>query len=163
MDGNYKIIALLVLLIFSSCKNNTTTISKEKEFIENNINILIDSVEHFDMSKYMTKKDDISIGLIDSIVVENRHFKATKKFSTIKIHPNNVLHYKSKYKLHLVSLNNRDVNVIFIQFCDFQINDNKASIIVRKTRGIGMIENIYFFEKENNIWILKKKKMLSMG
>ncbi|NDP27961.1 MAG: hypothetical protein GZ087_11120 [Flavobacterium sp.] len=165
MDGIYKIITLLMLLLFCGCKNKETIISNEKEFIKNNIKTLIDSVESFDMSKYMTKKDVFSIGLIDSIVVENRHFKVnkSKNFVTLKIYPNDIIYFKSKYELKLVPLNNKNTNILFIQFCDFQINENKASIIVRKTRGIGMIENIYFFEKENNIWILKKKKMLTMG
>ncbi|MBD0726730.1 hypothetical protein B6A10_16300 [Flavobacterium sp. L1I52] len=163
MDGIYKFI--IILIFFCSCKNNKETHSIEHKFIKYNINVLIDSVESFDMSKYMTKKDIFTIGLIDSITVEDRHnnVNKSKNFIPLKIHSNDILEFKSKYELKLVPRKNHDSNILFVQFCDLQISENKASIIVRKTRGIGMIEDIYFFVKEKNIWVLKKKKMLTMG
>ena len=165
MNGIYKIIFLISFIIFIGCKNNDNTNSKGKAFIKRNINILIDSVGYFDMSKYLNKKDVFSIALIDSITVEGRHTNGNKsiKYLTFKIHQNDIELFNSKYKLKLVPVKNRATDIVFIQFCDFKINEAKASIIVRQTRASGMIENIFFFEKNNGIWILKKKKMLTIG
>jgi hypothetical protein len=85
MDGRFKVIVFVIL--FSACqkKNNLDRINQNvlniksgKEFITQNINFLIDSVEGFDMSKIPrpAKFNDIKIekfkiGLLDSILIDN--------------------------------------------------------------------------------------------
>lgn len=174
MDGKLKI--LILFCLFWSCKNkndldninkNVLNNKTGKEFITQNINFLIDSVERFDMRKIPRpekfkdiKIEKFKIGLLDSILIENKQGTGFLKFN---LDTNNLINFKSEYEINIVKVNNYDINILFVRFSNFKIEKDSASIDVKKTIGISMIKDRYYFKKENNMWIMKKKKWLSMG
>lgn len=172
MIGNYKIVAILVLILFCSCKKQDDK-EKGRELITQNINILIDSIECFDMSKMPVsnvslkdfksykpvKIEQITVGLLDSILIESNE----KDFSDFNLQKSDLVNFKSEYKINIVKVNNYDINVLFVRFSNFIINEKEASIDVKKNIGISMIKNRYYFKKENDVWVFKKKEFLGMG
>ena len=74
-----------------------------------------------------------------------------------------LINFKSDYQIKIVKINNYDTNVLFVNFFNFKIKNNKASIEVKKKIGISMVHHKYYFEKENDIWVFKKKVLLGMG
>lgn len=170
MDG--KVIILLISVLFLNCekktdqhvKRNVLKKQEAKEFILENINILIDSVESFDMGKYSKFKnlkiEKFKISLADSIITEKNSFGAFLNFTLDK---KMIANYKSDYEIKLVQNYNEDIKYLFVQFSNFQLEDNAAEISVRKKIGISMVKDRYYFERKNNKWVLKKKKLLSIG
>lgn len=173
MDGKLKIIMLIFL--FCCCENknkndhkieDTSFNKKGKEFIIENINFLIDSVERFDMSKVPAREkfkdikiEKFKIGLLDSILSKNNE----SEFLKFILYKNDLINFKSDYEVSLVKINNYDTKILFVSFSNFRFGENDASIDVKKVIGISMIKNRYYFKKENNKWILKKKQLLSLG
>lgn len=170
MDG--RIIVLLVSVLFLNCEKKTNRNVKAdvlkkkeaKEFVIENINILIDSVEGFDMSKYpkfrKLKIEKFKISLADSIITEKNSFGS---FFNFRLDKKILENYKSDYEIKLVQNYKEDIRYLFIQFSNFTIDDNVAEISVKKKIGISMVKDRYYFQKKNNKWILKKKQLLSMG
>lgn len=170
MDGKFKIIVILIVAIVCSCKKQVTVENSGRELITQNINVLIDSIEMFDMrlffvpEKYKNvKTEKISIGLLDSIVVENLSNIKETNFIKFNISEKEIHNYKSNYKIAIVKLNNFDTKVLFVRFSNFEINENNASIVVKKVIGISMIKERYYFIKQNDMWVFKKKEFLGMG
>ena len=127
--------------------------------IQQNSSILIDSVSAFDIQSLDPKveKEKLSIGLIDSIYYKNTASESDKYLITFKLHKADLVNFKSDYELHLVQDNNQDVNILFITFSNFIIDNNNARIRVRKVKGTSMMKATFFFEKKNNVWIFRKK------
>ena len=71
--------------------------------------------------------------------------------------------FKSKYTIKIVKLNNYDTTILFVRFSNFQINESDANITVKKVIGISMIKERYYFIKQNDIWVFKKKEILGLG
>lgn len=170
MDGVYKIVLIFIFITFLGCKKQHNNVSIAKELISTNINILIDSVETFDVSKYKnsqkSKKNAFSIGLIDTVEIDNEILKNKSNvpyYVSLKLNSNDIINFKSEYEVDLVSVDNLRSDILFIKFKNLKIEGKKANIEVKKTRGIGMINAIYFFEKINDKWIFKNKKILNMG
>jgi len=169
---NGKFIILLISLLFLNCKNKVVGDAKSdnlkeqiaSEFITKNINILIDSVENFDMSKVPKFKDikieKLKIALVDSIVTDKNSFGA---FLNFKLDEKCIANYKSDCEIILVPRDDEDLKYLFVQFSNFTLEDNIAQVVVKKRIGISMEKDKYYFEKMNNKWILKKKQLLSMG
>lgn len=185
MDGKYKIIIIL-LFIICSCKKEIKTnktgmikIDNQRVFVAQNINTLIDSVEMFDTSLFPPppskefkdlKVEKITIGLLDSVFSEynddyNKFNSKNNqyKYFTFKLQKCDLVNFKSDYKIKIVKINNDDTKVLFVSFFNLNIVENKASIEVKKKLVIGMIRHKYYFEKENDIWVFKKKVLLGMG
>ena len=169
----FKIIFLMVLVIFCSCKKQNNSTNKDREFITQNINILIDSIQYFDIStlprpeKFKDKEiKKITVGLLDSVFfyddnyINEWNIKQDVKYV---IQQNDLVNFKSDYKIKLVKFDNYDGNILFIKFSNLQINNDEASIIVKKNIGIAMIKNKYYFKYVNGKWELQKKELLSMG
>jgi hypothetical protein len=55
------------------------------------------------------------------------------------------------------------IEIMLVTFLNFSIQGKKSSIEVKKRIGISMIRHKYYFQKENGIWVFKKKEFLSMG
>ena len=163
---------MFFITMFCGCKKQKNVENQAKELISQNINTLIDSIEVFDSSKiigpekfkdFKTKK--ITVGLLDSVIVENTNFKKFEndKFLKFNISKNEIVTFNSDYNINLLKLNNYDINILFVRFSNFKINDNNASIIVKKVIGISMVKNIFYFKKENDKWVFQKKVFLEMG
>ena len=166
------IILLFVLFNFYSCKNKITPEKLGKDLISQNINILIDSIERFDMRAIKRPKkfehikiEKISVGLFDSIKIEKNEVgkQHKNKFLSFTINYNDIKNYKSDYSINLTKFKNDDVKTVFVKFYNLKIDKNFASIIVKKIIGISMIEDIYYFKKENDKWVFVRKEFLGMG
>lgn len=163
-----KINALFVLfslMFFSSCKQEIK-IDSGRELIIQNINVLLDSVERFDTSKMPTseefknvKIEQIKIGLIDSVLVQN-----IKDYnSSFIINRNDLVNFKSNYKIEIVKVNNYDINFLFVSFSNFKIHNDEATIDVKKVIGISMTKDRYFFKNENGHWVFISKENIGLG
>jgi hypothetical protein len=179
MIQNFKISIIIVLVLFCSCKKQEDK-DIGRELITQNINILIDSIESFDTSKMPEpnvslkdfknykpiKIEQISVGLLDSILIdndENPQITNQEKFLKFNLQKSDLVNFKSEYKINIVKVNNYDTNILFVRFSNFQMNKNEANIEVKMNIGISMIKNRYYFKKENDVWVFKKKKLLGMG
>ncbi|MBP4142829.1 hypothetical protein J3S90_13560 [Flavobacterium sp. P4023] len=156
---------LFSLMFFLSCKQEIK-VDSGRELIIQNINVLLDSVERFDTSKMPTpeefenvKIEQIKIGLIDSVLVQN-----IKDYnSSFIINRNDLVNFKSNYKIEIVKLNNDDVNFLFVSFLNFKVDKYKATIDVKKVIGIAMTKDRYYFTKENGHWVFVRKKNIGIG
>jgi hypothetical protein len=183
MGGKYKI-TIILLFIICSCKNELKTNNKnglntdrEKVFITQNINSLIDSVESFDTSLIPPSKEfkdfkveKITLGLLDSVFIENdKNFnyinqkKGQLKTFKFKLQESDLVNFKTNYTIKLVKVNNYDNNVLFVNFSNIYMTDNEATIDVKKIIGISMIKERYYFITRNGNWVFKKKELLGMG
>ncbi|RTZ01459.1 hypothetical protein EKM02_05505 [Flavobacterium sp. RSP49] len=175
MDGKLKMIVLMAFVLFCSCKKQNNIKNNGKELIVQNINILIDSVEYFDMSKVPRpekfkniKIEKITVGLLDSILIEKIDFNKSKKinktsFLQFNIKDSDLVDFRSDYKINIVKINNYDINILFVRFSNLTINENEASVIVTKVIGISMIKNRYYFKNKKGVWVFIRKELLGMG
>ncbi|OXB05103.1 hypothetical protein B0A81_15465 [Flavobacterium plurextorum] len=177
MDGIFKkMIFFFFFLTVLSCKNEDKPkvkkidlISEGRSLIRQYSNILIDSVEQFDVRPEKEKNDapKITIGLIDSIPKRREESNLGRTdghtFVSFKLEKEDLIKFKSPYKLNLVKENNNDINVVFVTISELSINDEKAYVVVEKVRGIGMVNEVYYFKKENGIWVFTKKRFSKMG
>ena len=173
MDGKNRIIILILLFLsICNCKNQVKSNVDGRELINQNINILIDSIEGFDMSNILMPNGQknlnikkISVSLLDTVCVESTNLKnkSSAKFQNLNISKNEISKFKTNYKINLTKVRNDCAEILFVKFYNFEINKNYANITVKKIIGISMIENIYYFKKINNIWVFKRKKFQGMG
>ncbi|HEY6143381.1 MAG TPA: hypothetical protein VIV55_08100 [Flavobacterium sp.] len=174
MDGNFKKIALVFIYsILVSCNKNEKTntsvkdsksieqnlIVEGRKFIKQNSNIIIDSIASFDL-RFMNpkvKEEKLTIGLIDSIYYKNIGNGSDKNFISFKLNKDDLADFKSEYQLNLIQKNNKNSTVLYITLSNFRIENNVAEIRVKKVFGISMIQAIFYFKKENNVWVFKEK------
>ena len=171
MDGLFKkLVIIFLFLAVLGCKkdvkptsNHDNLVSEGKTFIKQNINILIDSVEQFDVPLPNGKNimPKITIGLIDSVSYHG--ISNPYGYLGFKLKKTDLVGFKSPYKINLVIENNNDTNVVFVTFSDFSMKKNYAFIVVKKSRGIGMIKYVYYFRKQKGVWIFTKKDLMNMG
>ena len=167
----FKLLFLLFnLILFSSCKQEIK-VDSGRELITQNINVLIDSVGRFDTSKIPGSKypnefnvkrreiKQIKIGLLDSVLVQN----INEYNSSFIINRNDLVNFKSNYKIEIVKVNNYDTNFLFVSFSNFQIDSNNATIDVKKVIGIAMTIDRYFFRKEKGQWVFISKRNIGIG
>lgn len=179
MIGNFKYIIIITMIAFS-CRREENSIKVGKSIISQNINILIDSIERFDVNfinvkQVSTKKEfpnmhviknkKLKIYVIDSVTYEKNFAIDSFQKEILKfiINKNDLINFKSNYNINIVKINNYDSNVLFVKFSNFKLTNDKASIEVKMTIGISMIKNIYHFKKVNNIWLFDRKEFLEMG
>ncbi|MBZ4036839.1 hypothetical protein K6T82_18865 [Flavobacterium sp. 17A] len=176
MDRIFNKIVVVLLALTISCKKEqkidtvkNDLISEGRSIIREYSNILIDSVEQFDVRPANEKNDapKITIGLIDSIPKRTDKSKLGRQdghtFAVFKLEKEDLINFKSPYKLNLVKENNNDGNVVFVTILEVSINEDRAYIVVKKVRGIGMVEDDYYFKKENGKWIFLIKRLSKMG
>ncbi|MEO8236546.1 MAG: hypothetical protein ABI576_00460 [Flavobacterium sp.] len=177
MDGVFKkLVFVLSLLTALSCKkdektnlNNNKIITEARNLIRLNSNVLIDSVEQFDVPLPNGKHvmPQITIGLIDSIPKRDMKLRMGRSdgdtFAEMKLEKDDLVNFRSPYKLNLVKVKNDDTNILFVTFSELSIRGNHAFVVVKKVRGIGMVKNTYYFEKQNGRWVFIKKGFSKMG
>ena len=122
MDGIFKKTALILLfLAVISCKkdekpisNHDFLVSEGKTFIKQNINVLIDSVEQFDIPPLdkKIKSEELTIGVMDSVSYNG--LSNPYNYLAFKLDKTDLLLFKSPYKLNLVKEKNNDTNVLFL-------------------------------------------------
>jgi len=177
MAGNFKVLFLILLML--SCesrqKNNDQTAIN---IIDQNFEILMDSISYFDLSK-MPKNainDNIVVNLNAEVMAMDvqesiEMFKAKFKLKQRKIDP---IFFKIKkipvdrvdnYPINVVSSTPKNHNSVNVNFVNFLIdNSNKfASITVIKDRGIGTKFEIYYFKQINGKWMFDGKELLALG
>lgn len=185
MDGVFKKIVLVFICLLFVCCNDKQyeehikllkearlkekeTELKQKELIEEgrkliqqNCNILIDSVFVFDIKSLYPKlkEEKLTVGLIDSIHYKNTGSSSDKYMVSFKLQKDDLVSFKSEYELHLVQNKNQTGKILYIEFSNFRIDNNTARIKVRKVMGIGMMKATFLFEKKNNIWVFRRKIM----
>ncbi len=186
MDGNFKLIILLLLLItFASCKKNDSIIdSDNSEIIKSNMPILLDSLEYFNWTRIPipkklkdVEKKQFKVELIDSVLYEknifttckiklNTQFKNNSKliFKSIKLN-NSFIQTNNIKNISLVKKSSNDIYILSIIFSNLLVSENGkyACIVVTKKVGISMKKDIYFFEKKNNLWSYIHRHNLSIG
>lgn len=176
MDGFFKKIGFVILFltVINCKKNEELDIQKNKlvldgkSLIKENSYILIDSLENYDL-RFLNKNkksEPFTVGLLDSIAIDKRYFNYGHRiynYLTFKLKKNDLSNFKSPYKLNLIKSETYDSNVLFIEFSNLKIEEDKAEIIVKKIRGISSIINRYYFKKKNNRWVFIRKQLLSMA
>ncbi|MEP7095787.1 MAG: hypothetical protein ABI793_17110, partial [Flavobacterium sp.] len=109
----------------------------------------------------------LTIGLIDSIPKRDMKLRMGRSdgdtFAEMKLEKDDLVNFRSPYKLNLVKVKNDDTNILFVTFSELSIRGNHAFVVVKKVRGIGMVKNTYYFEKQNGRWVFIKKGFSKMG
>ncbi len=180
MDGIFKkLVFIIMFLAFLGCKKGELQLHEDKlradklhedklivearNFINENCNILIDSINQFDIKSLnkKSKSPKLTIALIDT--VSYRGFLNPNKFLKFKLQKTDLVNFKSAYMLKLVKANTYDSDVLFVIFSDFKMEKDYAYIGVKKVIGISMINETYYFKKENGKWVFKNKTLINMG
>jgi hypothetical protein len=173
-----KIVFFFLFLAVTGCKkdekpisnnNHNTLISEARNLIRQNCNILLDSVEQFDPPLPNGKKvmPKLTVGLMDSIPKRDMSLRMGRSdgdtFAELKLEKADLINFKSPYKLNLVKVKKEDTNILLVTFSELSIKGNHAFVVVKKVRGIGMVEDTYYFEKQNGKWVFIKKGFSKMG
>lgn len=176
MVGNFKI-SLLILLMFS-CKNKQET--KQQigiSIINQNFEVLMNSVSYFDLSKVSKNvKEDINVNLNAEVMAmdveeSEKMFKTKFKLEQEKIDP---IFFKikkipvnkiSNYPIILVSNVSKSKDSVNVGFMNFLIDSSSkfSSITVITSRGIGAKFEIYYFKKVKGKWAFVGKELLALG
>lgn len=177
MVGNFKII-FLILLMFSCENKKKNNEEVATDIINQNFEILVDSISYFDLSKIPENaiNENINVHLNAEVMAmdvqtSTEMFKNKFKFNQKKINP---IFFKIKkipinkidhYPIALASNISEDKNIVNVSFVNFFIDDaNKfASITVIKSRGIGAKFEIYYFKHVDGKWIFDGKELLALG
>lgn len=186
MDGNFKLIATLILLLaFTSCKKSESVRNIDgTEIIKSNMTVLLDSLKYFDWTRIPVsnkfndvKKKQFKIELVDSILCEknisaicnvklNNQFKNNSKLVLQSFKLDNSFIQNNNFKnISLVKKSSDDIYILSIIFSNLLVSENGkyACIIVTKKVGISMKKDIYFFEKKNNEWNYVSRSNISIG
>jgi hypothetical protein len=159
----------ILLLCFFSCKQIKNNHDYGSHFVECNINILLDSLNMFDMRGVPRpeKFNDIIITKpivqLKSIVsVDSQESQMNHKYLYFNLKKDVLSRLKSDYEVSLVK-HRVDEGNIFVVISNFAINDSTITVDVEKSLGIGMTKDRYFFEKVKQKWIFVRKKNLRIG
>lgn len=176
MDGIFKKIVFvsLLLTLISGCKKDekidtvkSDLVTEGRALIKQNSNVLIDSLERYDLAILNKKKGGaLKVALLDSLLINERYSKYSSEpfnFFTFKLDKNNISNFKSPYKLYLVQKEISQNNVLFVSFSNLKIDNDIAQIMVIKISGNSSVIDRYYFKKQNNKWIFTSKEKLSMG
>ncbi|MDR7211867.1 hypothetical protein [Flavobacterium piscis] len=176
MDGlSKKTVFFFLFLAFMGCKkdekveiNKNNLIEDGRNLIIQNSNVLIDSLERYDL-RFLNEKEKLepfTVGVLDSIIIDERYSKYSEtphKFFTFKLKKSDFLNFKSLYQLKLINKGGNESNVVLISFSNLKIENDKAEIMVTKINGISSVIDRYYFKKQNSKWIFVRKKQVSMG
>jgi hypothetical protein len=173
MDGIFnKIVLLLFVLLAISCKKEdkmdaikNNLIAEGKVLIKQNSNVLVDSLERYDMNILHPegKLKPLQVALLDSVGINERFSRETLKCIRFKLEEGDFSSFKSPYKLNLVKKEVSEVHVLFVSFLNLEIKNDLANIVVKKINGISSTIDRYYFKKQNNKWVLINKHQMSMG
>jgi len=173
MDGLFnKIVLVLLLVLAVSCKKEekidavkNNLIAEGKALINQNSNILLDSLERYDMNILQKegKLEPLKIALLDSVNINERFSRSTFKFCTFKLEESDFSNFKSPYKLNLVKKEISEIHVLFVSFFNLKVDKDVAEILVIKINGISSTVDRYCFKKQGNKWIFTSKEQISMG
>lgn len=159
----------ILLLFFCSCNQFRNNDNYGSHFVQCNINILLDSLNMFDMRGVPRpeKFNDIIINkptvhLKNIVSVDSIESHINHKYLSFNLKKDVLSKLKSDYEVHLVK-NRVDEGNIFVVISNFAINDSTITVDVKKSLGIGMTKDRYFFRKMKQKWIYTKKINLRMG
>ena len=171
-----KLIIIVLFTIFlSNCKKQENVQNNNKNLVTQNINILLDSVEGFDMStippslEYKNKITlPIILGLRDSITIDTIYSRKEDEFKSYKylqfnLNNSDLNYFKSNYKLFIQKNRSISTDVLNIEISNLRINEFEASVEVSKVIGISAIHDRFYFKKEKGVWVFKKKINLGIG
>ena len=175
MVGNFKYFAFIVLYItLFSCQNKKEKSQLGKELITENLPILLDDLDYFNISE-----NPLSVGIYH-YVGENKSDQTMviEKFQN-KFNTNNEEIFKNQIEIekipkkignHSVFLNTDNTfrkqrDIINVSFVNFIISKNNqyASIEVIKSLGSGVKFEIYHFKQNNGKWIFVGKEIIGLG
>lgn len=159
----------ILLLCFVSCKQTKNNHDYGSHFVECNINILLDSLNMFDM-RGVPRPEKFNDIIITKPTVQLKSIVSTDSFESQINHKylffnlkNDVLsRLKSEYEVHLVK-DRVDEGNIFVVISNFAMNDSTVTVDVEKSSGIGMTRDRYFFKKVKQKWIFVRKTNLRIG
>jgi hypothetical protein len=175
MVGNFKYFAFIVLYIaLFSCQNKKEKNQLGRELITENLPILMDDLDYFDVSE-----TPLSVGIYQYVgEIKSDQSMVIKKFQN-KFNTNNEEILKDQIKIekipkkignHSVFLNtdntfHKKKDIINISFVNFIISKNKqyASIEVVKSLGSGAKFEIYYFKQNGNKWSFIGKEIIALG
>lgn len=166
--GKIVFIAIL-LLCFFSCEQVKNNHDYGSHFVECNINILLDSLEMFDMrgvprpAKFnnivLTKP---KVQLKSFVSLDSINIQINRKYLSFNLKKDVLSRLNSDYEVYLVK-NRVDEGNIFVVISNFTMNDSTITLDVKKSLGIGMTKDRYFFIKVKKKWIFVRKTNLGMG
>lgn len=169
---NRVLVLVLLLVLIVSCKKeekndifNNNLITEGRALIKQNSNILLDSLERYDMNILHKegKLKPLKVALLDSVNINKRFSRSTVNFFTFKLEESDFSNFKSSYKLNLVDDEINEIHVLFVSFFNFKIDNDIADIVVMKTNGVSFTADRYYFKKQNNKWVFMSKEQISMG
>lgn len=165
-----KVILYIVLFTYCiSCNEKISTQKYGNIFVQENINVLLDSLKMFDMrgvprpekfNDIIIKKPTVQLNSIVSVDSLNSHIN--HKYLSFNLNKDVLSRLKSDYDVYLAK-NSLDEGNIFVVISNFAINDSTITLDVKKSLGIGMTKDRYFFKKVKQKWIFYKKDNLRIG
>lgn len=174
MDGKL-IMTVLFSILLCNCKNKENKKETGKNLITQNINILLDSVERFDVSKIPPSPEfkyiitpEITLGLRDSITIDTIYSSEedelkSYKYLQFELDKDDLNTLKSNYKIFFQKNRSLSTDVLNIEISNLRINEFEASVEVSKVIGISMIYDRFYFKKEKGVWVFKRKRNLGIG
>ena len=164
-----QVFITILLLCFFSCKQVRNNNDYGSRFVKCNINILLDSLSMFDMRgvRRPAKFNDIIITkpivqLKSTVFVDSLESQINNKHLSFNLKKDVLSRLNSDYEVHLVK-NRVDEGNIFVVISNFAISDSTITVDVKKSLGIGMTKDRYFFKKIKQKWIYTRKTNLRMG
>ena len=160
---------ITLLLCCISCNNKISTQKYGNIFVQENINVLLDSLKMFDMNAYAKENNlkDIIITkpivqLKSTVFVDSLESQINNKYLSFNLKKDVLSRLKSDYEVHLVK-NRVDEGNIFVVISNFAISDSTITVDVKKSLGIGMTKDRYFFQKIKQKWVFVRKTNLGIG
>lgn len=164
-----KVIYITLFLCCISCNKKISNQKYGNIFVQENINVLLDSLKMFDMNAYAKENNlkDVTIAkpivqLKSTVFVDSLESQINNKYLSFNLKKEVLSGFKSDYEAYLVK-NRVDEGNIFVVISNFAINDSTTTVDVKKSLGIGMTKDRYFFKKVKQKWVYTRKTNLRIG
>lgn len=175
MVGNFKYFAFILLYItLFSCQNKKEKSQLGKELITENLPILLDDLDYFDLSE-----NPSSVGIYQYVgeIKPDQKIVIEKFQNRFNLNGEEIFKYQIKIEkipkkigVYSISLNtdngfHKKSDMINISFVNFIISKNNkyASIEVVKSLGSGAKFEIYHFKQNNSKWMFVGKEIIGLG
>lgn len=175
MVGNFKyFVFILLYTTLFSCQNKQDKSQLGKELITENLPILLDNLDYFDVSE-----SPLSVGIYQYVgEIKSDQKMVIEKFQKkFNLNDDEMPEYQIKiekipqkignYSIFLNKDNefHKKSNMINISFVNLIISKNNkyASIEVVKSLGSGAKFEIYHFKQDNGKWIFAGKEIIGLG
>ncbi|WP_123902278.1 hypothetical protein [Chryseobacterium arthrosphaerae] len=175
MVGNFKyFVFILFYITLFSCQNKQEKSQLGKELITENLPILLDNLDYFDVSE-----SPLSVGIYQYVgeIKSDQNIVIEKFQNKFNLNDEEISEYEIKLEKipkkignHFVFLNtdnafHKKSSMINISFVNLIISKNNkyASIEVVKSLGSGAKFEIYHFKQDNGKWIFAGKEIIGLG